>query len=575
MLYLKSISILKTLVKLLKHVNIRRKIQFIYLILLTIISSFAEIMSIGSMYPFIKIITEPEKILMLNDYKHILKFLKIETNQDLIIFGCFIFAALAIFAGLIRVLLTYVNLRLAMAISSDVYLSVYSKILSQSYSYHISKSSNEIISTVINKVPSVSGAFTNCIQIFTSSVLLFSIITILLIVDIKVTSYAILFFFICYLFIIRISKARLIKNSKEIVTQQDLIVKAVQEGLGGIRDVIIDNNQKYFINIYKNAIFKLQKGLAQNSFIGQSPRYILESIGLVFVSIIIIIFAKNELTNIYDILPILGALALAAQRMLPLINQIYHSHTNNRGLVYSLVDVLEILEKKTDKEIVQDDKNFSFNKSITIDNLRFSYKNDDNYVLKDLNFKIFKGSKVGITGKSGCGKSTLLDLIMGLLDESKGQILVDDFPIKKNKKKWQSKIAHVPQHIYLADATIAENIAFGINKEKIDIVEVKNAAKKAQLHDFIESREFGYNEIIGERGIKLSGGQRQRIGIARALYKSVELLILDEATSALDSSTESSLMKVVDNLDKTLTVIIVTHRESTLKNCNQFLKLSN
>jgi ATP-binding cassette, subfamily B, bacterial PglK len=568
-------SIYKTLKRLLNYVSFKRKIQFLYLVFLTIISSFAEIISIGSVYPFIKTITEPNKIFLDKNYSYILEFLNITTTKELITTSCIFFAILAIFAGLIRVLLTYINLRLAMAVSSDLYLMVYSKILKQPYSYHISKNSNEIISTITNKVSNINSIFNNCITIFSATLIFFSIITILFIINVEVTSYAVLFFFISYLFIIRLSRAKLIRNSKQIVTQQDLIIKAVQEGLGGIRDVIIDKNEKYFIKIYQKAVSKTQKALAQNSFIAQSPRYILESIGLVFIAILILIFSGQNINNIYEILPVLGALGLAAQRMLPLINQIYQAHTNNKGIVYAILDVIEILDKKDSTLLIKENKNFTFNKKILLKKLEFSYKNDNNKVFKNLNFEIFKGSKIAITGASGCGKSTLLDLIMGLLEPTGGTILVDDFPLKENKSKWQSKIAHVPQNIYLTDASITENIAFGVPKEKIDLIAVKEAAKKAQIHDFIESRDFGYNEIVGERGIKLSGGQRQRIGIARALYKKVDLLILDEATSALDNETENSLMKVVDNLDKNLTIIMVAHRQSSLKNCNYFLDLNN
>jgi ATP-binding cassette subfamily B protein len=237
--------------------------------------------------------------------------------------------------------------------------------------------------------------------------------------------------------------------------------------------------------------------------------------------------------------------------------------------------MLEILEKKNYRPDVTPNENFSFNKSIVLKNLRFSYKNNNTNVFQGLNFEILKGSKIGITGPSGSGKSTLLDLIMGLLEPTEGEIMVDNFLIKNNVNQWQKKIAHVPQFIYLADTTISENIAFGIPKNKIDFDKVKQAAKFAQIHDFIESKEFGYNEIVGERGVKLSGGQRQRLGIARALYKNAELLILDEATSALDYETEDSLMKVVDGLDKNITILIVTHRLSSIKNCTHFLKLGN
>lgn len=568
-------SLYDTLKKLFRHVSIRRKTQLLLLISLTIICAFAEMITIGAAFTFIKIITGSSKILSEYFTSGILETVNVKTDQQLIIFSSCIFALLVIIVGLLRVVLTYVNLRWAMAVSSDLYLIVYAKILNQPYTYYINHNSNEILSIISNKVSDITRAFSNCIAIFTSSIIFFSIILILFTIDKLSTSYAIIFFFFSYFLIIRLSKEKLSKNSKIIATQQDLIVKAIQEGLGGIRDIIIDSTQKYFIGIYSSAVSKSLKAISQNSFIAQSPRYILESIALLFICIIVIILASQNTSSIYDILPVLGSMALGAQRILPLINQAYQAHSANRGIAYSLVDVIKILEKKNYQLHINNDKNFSFNKSIILKNLKFSYKKDSKYIFQNLNFEIPKGSKVGITGVTGSGKSTLLDLIMGLIEPLEGEVIVDNFSIKNNMNQWQKKISHVPQFIYLADTTITENIAFGVPKENIDMIKVIKASKLAQISDFIESRDLSYNEIVGEKGIKLSGGQRQRLGIARALYKNAELLILDEATSALDYGTEDDFMQVVDNLDGNITVLIVTHRLSTLKNCTHFLNLDN
>lgn len=566
-------SLYDTLKKLFRYVSIRRKTQLLLLIFLTIICAFAEMITIGAAFPLIKIITGSSKILSEHFTSGILETLNIKTDQQLIISASCIFAVLAIVAGFIRVLLTYVNLRWSLSVGSDLHLIVYTKILNQPYTHHINHNSNEILSLITNKVSNITDAFLNCITIFTSSIIFFSIILILFIIDKWSTTYAITFFFLSYFFIMRLSKAKLSKNSELIAIQQDLVVKAIQEGLGGIRDIIIDKTQKYFTNIYSSAVSKVLKAISQNTFIAQSPRYILETMALVFICIIIIILANQKNNYIYDILPVLGSLALGAQRILPLVNKIYQAHSANRGITYSLIDVIKILEKKDYLLATKSNINFSFKKSIILKNLKFSYKKDNTYVLQNLNFEILKGSKVAITGPSGSGKSTLLDLIMGLLEPSDGEIIVDNFSIKNNKDQWQKKIAHVPQFIYLADVTITENIAFGIPKDKIDLGKVIKASKQAQIHDFIESREFGYNEIVGERGIKLSGGQRQRLGIARALYKEAELLILDEATSALDNETEDSFIEIIDNLDKNITVLIVAHRLSSIKNCKHFIRL--
>jgi ABC-type multidrug transport system fused ATPase/permease subunit len=569
------IGIYSNLKKLLIYVSLKRKIQFIYLIILTIITSVAEMLSIGAVFPFIKIVTEPDKILTQYNFYNIFEFIGITTTRDLIIIGSIVFAILAVIAGFTRLLLVYLNLRLSMALSFDIYIKLYSKIINNSFSYHISHNSNQILSTITTKVLAVSMVFTHSILIITSSIIILSVILILFLIDKWSTMYALIFFFIVYFFIIRLTRFKLSKNSKLIASKRDIVVKIVQESLGGIRDIIINKSQKYFIDIYNDAVYKVEKANAQNNFIAQSPRSILETISLVFVSIIIIIITTTPQTSepISNILPILASLALGAQRILPLFNQIYQAHASNQSVTYSLIDVIETLEQKFDLSYFKENKNFKFQKTIILKNLKYSFNNNNTYIFQDLSFKIPKGSRVAITGPSGCGKSTLLDLIMGLLEPTNGNILIDNFLLKKNKKIWQKKIAHVPQFIYLTDATICENIAFGIPKDRIDMKKVIEVSKIAQIHEFIESRERGFNEIVGERGIRISGGQRQRIGIARALYKNPELLILDEATNALDYKTEDRLIKSIDISYKNITILIVSHRPSSLKNCTHFLEL--
>jgi ATP-binding cassette, subfamily B, bacterial PglK len=208
--------------------------------------------------------------------------------------------------------------------------------------------------------------------------------------------------------------------------------------------------------------------------------------------------------------------------------------------------------------------------------VRFRYTNDGPWVLNDLNFIIRKGTRVGIVGSTGSGKSTTLDLLMGLLMPTEGELLVDNEPVIGTRvRAWQRSIAHVPQSIYLADTTLVENIAFGVPREAIDLERVKQAARQAQIAEFIESRPEGYNVSVGERGIRLSGGQRQRIGIARALYKQASVLVFDEATSALDNATEQSVMDAIGGLDRDLTIVLIAHRLTTVRRCDTVVELQH
>ena len=273
----------------------------------------------------------------------------------------------------------------------------------------------------------------------------------------------------------------------------------------------------------------------------------------------------------------LGIFALGAQRLLPVLQQAYASWANILGSQASLQDAIELLDQPMPDYIDQaSDQKLPFKYHINIRSLDFRYSPHMPYIFRNLNLKISKGSRVGFVGPTGCGKSTLLDIVMGLLNPIKGEIEIDGLTIcASNKRAWQAHIAHVPQVIFLSDTTIEENIAFGVPKDKIDRNLVREVAKQAQINDLIESWLHKYNTFVGERGIRLSGGQRQRIGIARALYKQADVIIFDEATSALDSETESTVMEAIEVLGEHLTVLIIAHRVTTLKQCTQIVELSN
>jgi ATP-binding cassette subfamily B protein len=272
----------------------------------------------------------------------------------------------------------------------------------------------------------------------------------------------------------------------------------------------------------------------------------------------------------------LGALALAAQRLLPLVQQGYAGWTSMLGGQASLRDVLTLLEQPLPAySVLPPPTPIPFRKEISLDDLHFRYSPDGPWVLRGIDLQIPRGSRIGLIGTTGSGKSTLLDIVMGLLAPTTGVLRIDDTLLDEaNHRAWQTHIAHVPQAIFLADTTIAENIAFGVPFGQIDHARVHRAAQRAQIAATIESWPKGYDTFVGERGIRLSGGQRQRIGIARALYKHADVIVFDEATSALDSDTERAVMEAFDSLDEELTILIVAHRVSTLKDCDRIVELS-
>jgi len=385
-------------------------------------------------------------------------------------------------------------------------------------------------------------------------------------------------FGLIYLTIVRLTRKTLLLNSQKISSESINLTKSLREGLGGIRDILVDGTQESFIEMYRKTDIGLRRAQSVNHFIGHSPRFLMESLGMFFIAFLAY-FLTKQTDEFSAALPTLAVVGLGAQRMLPLLQQIYASITGMLGSKATLVDVLKLLRQAYPKPMRVRDMNISpvsFNRYIQFKNVSFRHKNADFVILDRVNLKIKKGDRIGIIGKTGSGKSTLLDILMALLEPSKGLIEVDGISINANNaKSWQSILSHVPQHIFLADSSIAENIAFGLTKREIDFTKVALVAKKAQLSDFISKLPDQYNSRVGEFGIHLSGGQRQRIGIARALYKDAAIIVMDEATSALDDKTEDAIMDSIESMDKKITILMVAHRIQTLKNCDWIVELQD
>jgi ATP-binding cassette subfamily B protein len=342
------------------------------------------------------------------------------------------------------------------------------------------------------------------------------------------------------------TRRRLRVNSQRIDFEHTQVVKALQEGLGGIRDVLLDGTQSVYCDTYSKADHALRRANGNNIFIGYSPRFAMEALGMVLIAALALGMSRTA-GSMETALPVLGTLALGAQRLLPVLQQGFAAWATIAGTQMSLAKTLELLEQPLpESALAPAAVPLSFEDKIRFNAVRFRYGEDGPWVLDDFNLTIRKSERVGFVGSTGSGKSTALDLLMGLLTPVDGEVLVDGEPVIGDRvRAWQRSIAHVPQSIFLADASLAENIAFGVPRAQIDMGRVRQAARQAQIADFIEGRRDEYDALVGERGIRLSGGQRQRIGIARALYKRASVLIFDEATSALDSATEQSVMDAI------------------------------
>jgi ABC-type multidrug transport system fused ATPase/permease subunit len=551
-------------------------LQLVALLGFTLVASLAEVFSIGAVLPFLGVLTAPEKVFAHAYAQPLITRLGITTPEGLLLPATVLFCGAALLSAIIRILAIWLRTRMTFATGADLSVEVYRRTLYQPYAVHLARNSSEVIDAVSGKVNTVIFSVIGPLLIIVSNILMLGVILVALLLYKPVVALATFTGFgLIYLGIYRVSRAHLRANSQRVADSSTRRIKSLQEGLGGIRDVLLDHSQAVYCNEYRKADQRMRRAQAHTAVTGDTPRFAIEALGVCFIAALAYTLALQP-EGFSAALPVVGALAIAAQRMLPLLQQIYHALTSLSGSDQSLQDTLALLEQRMPATpTTAPGERVPFERVLECSGLGYRYRPDRPWALRNLNMRIAKGSRVGFIGTTGGGKSTLLDIIMGLLQPSEGQLRVDGQPITEaNAGLWQRRIAHVPQTIYLSDASIAENIAFGVPREDIDMERVRQAAAKAQMAPTIQEWPQGYETFVGERGVRLSGGQRQRIGIARALYKQADVLVLDEATSALDNTTERAVMDAIDGLGRDLTILIVAHRLTTLGGCDQIVELA-
>ncbi len=556
------------------HLSRRKRRQFALLLVLMLLTSFMEIISIGAVIPFLAILTDPTYVFTHARAQPIINFFGVIEPKQLLLPLTLAFCFAVLIAGSMRLTMLWVNSRLSFAAGAELSINIYRRTLYQPYSVHVARNSSEIINGIASKTNNTINTINSIITIIATFFTLTGILVTLLILEPFIGLAVFGGFGVIYTLIIRFTRIRLLTNGHIIARESTNVIKSIQEGLGGIRDVLIDANQNVYCQIYTRADQPLRRAQGNNAFISSSPRFLMEALGILLIAFIAYIMSQQP-NGIAKGIPMLGAFALGAQRLLPLLQQVYSAWSSFQGSRVSLQDTLELLDQPIPNYAYQSPtSSFPFRKHIKLKQISFRYSREGPWVISNLNLTINKGSRVGFIGTTGSGKSTLLDIVMGLLEPTIGCIYVDDKLITQdNQRGWQCQIAHVPQVIFLFDSTIEENIAFGVPKKEINHNRVQQAAQQAQIASFIESLPNKYKSFVGERGIGLSVGQRQRIGIARALYKKADVIIFDEATSALDSETEQEVMTALEFISSDITILMIAHRLSTLKGCSQIVEI--
>jgi len=540
-----------------------------------ILASFAEILSIGSVLPFLGALIQPGQIFENPVAQPAIKLLGL-TSADQLIFPltiAFILAAIA--SGTMRLLLLWASTRYSFAVGSDLSIKAYRHTLYQPYAIHIARNSSEVINGIWVKVSEVIFyVLLAAMTLISTSVMVIAITLALLYVTPGVALTAFGGFAIVYALIIKLTRKRQKAYSQLIAHESTNVLKSIQEGLYGIRDVLIDGSQESFCNIYRNTNHILRRAQGNNQLISQGPRYAVDALAMTLIATLAFALSRQP-GGMAIAIPTLAALALGLQRLLPFMQQAYIAFSTIQGAQSSLQDTLEFLDQPLPEYVEHPvAEPLPFQRHISLKQISFRYSPHSPWVFKNINLTIAKGARVGFIGATGCGKSTLLDIIMGLLQPTEGVLEIDNQPISTiNNRSWQAHLAHVPQAVFLADCSIEENIAFGVPKNMIDPERVRLAARQAQIAEVIETWPNKYQTFVGERGVQLSGGQRQRIGIARALYKQADVIVFDEATNALDNETEQDVMQAIEALSGDVTILIIAHRLNTLKNCSEIIEL--
>jgi ABC-type multidrug transport system fused ATPase/permease subunit len=537
-----------------------------------LLGAFAELATIGSIIPFLALLSAPAAAAHLPWPVDLL----VRMVPNSVIAAALLFMAFALLAGVMRLLLLWVTQDFIYRLANDLTLETHRRILFQPYSFHIEHNTSSLLSSVEMVEVLVLDVLLPLMQTLISGFTAAVILAGLLYLDPATTVIATVVFSAIYILISATSGKRLAENSAILGTDYRERIRIVQESLGGIRDVIVDHSQAMHLSAFGRINARLASARATNSFMAAAPRYVVEALGMVIIAAIVVLVSRSA-GGIGLALPLLGAFALGAQRLLPLIQTVYNGWSmaaGHRSVVDQVVEMLR-LPIVAESEV---DGALPLRRAITLEGVSFAYPGrPDAPALSDINLEIPKGAMIALIGRTGAGKSTLADLIMALLQPVSGRICIDGVALTPaNAGAWQQNIAHVPQSIFLADTTIARNIALAFGNHSVDLPRIVKSAEQAQLHEFVETLPQGYDTIVGERGIRLSGGQRQRLGLARVIYKQSPVLVLDEATSALDYETEAAVIRALDQLRREgRTIIVIAHRRSTIGHCNLVARLGH
>lgn len=536
--------------------------------------SFVEIMGVASIIPFMVLVGDMSQLQEDTIIAQVFEVSGITSeSQFVFLLGVGVLVML-FFSAIVSMFTTWRLAIFANKAGTEIAGRLYTHYLKQNWLFHASGSSAQLTKKIaVETLRVTNGVLSPLMAINARIILSLSMSFALFIYDPKVALTGIAVFFIAYFILFTAVKERLQSNGILISKVHEQRFRLMNEGFGGIKDVLLLGRRSDFIERFNEAGDILADSQGTNMALTQVPRYFMELIAFGSMIALLLYLIASHNGNLGIILPILSVYALASFKLLPAFQQIYGSLATLKASIPAFESIQQDLIDSTQIQrttLKLEKSNLHLKQQITFENVTFTYPGSREPVLKALNMSIPANSVVGIVGSSGAGKSTLIDILLSLIDPQQGHLKIDGVTVNgENRRSWQNTVGFVPQAIFLSEGTIAENVAFGIPENHIDLEKVQKALKLAHLTELVQGFEKGMNTTVGERGVQLSGGQRQRIGIARALYNEAKILVFDEATSSLDGITEKGIIDAIHDFSGKKTIIMIAHRIKTVQKCDQ------
>jgi ATP-binding cassette subfamily C protein len=561
--------------------NKKERLQIFGLLLAILAMAMAQVAGVASVMPFMDLVMEPEMVNQSELLNTLYNYFEFESVNSFTIFVGFGMFFVIVISNLISTFAIWLKMKFVWKNNHHLSMKLLKKYMAKPYSYFLIHNSSDLGKNVLQEIQNLTTSYLiQLIDLITYTIVAIAIITLLFVTDIKITLAAIVLLGGSYSLIYIITKKRMRTAGQERMEANTMRFKTANEAFSGIKEIKISSREDEFLSRFATHSSDNANLRAWYDIVRRLPRYALEAVafgGIVLLVLYLII--SGEESN--RVVPMVSLFAFAGYRLMPALQRIFYaaSALNFNTAILDRIhdDIFETGKFASLDWPIERPQPLEFNDKIELKNIKYSYPDDQEAVLKNINIEIKKHTEIGLAGATGAGKSTLVNVILGLLNPEEGKIEIDGLKLNEdNIRNWQQNLGYVPQDIYLCDDTILSNIAFGVPKEEIDMEAVKKATKIANIDKFIENElPQGYDTVVGERGVRVSGGQRQRLGLARALYNDPEVLVLDEATSSLDGATQKAVMEAINNVAKVKTIIIIAHRLSTVQNCDSIYMIED